>query len=179
MVHSLTNKRRSQSAVALLTLTHGGVFDSFALGNRDSIASPAEGAVCNPTTLAVGWGNPDLNTFTFEINLKSPFGFQVDDFAIANHFGLEWINDYEVAFAKDEFWAHPKQVGGDRQECCNQKIKKVDTGFSWVEHNLHREQCVQGEGQCCPDKISLGAKDSIHASIIAVCNADGEGNKND
>ena len=100
MIHSLANKRGSQSAVASLTLAHCGVFDSFGLGNWDSITSPAESAVCNPAALAVCRCNPNLHAAAFEFDLQSPFGFEVD--AFRKHCLLNGLDDIGLTMQKQD-----------------------------------------------------------------------------
>lgn len=176
MIHSLADQRGSQATVAIEALANRGMFNGFTFREWNAIVSPSKGAVGNPSSFAIGRGYPNLDAGVAVLNLQSPFGFQLGDVAVVDHRGLNWIDYNEVYLSQNEFWSNPEQVSDSGQGDRNQKIKHTDTGLAWVENRLNDKKCVECESHTGPHEISLGAKNSVHASIIAAAVADGRGN---
>lgn len=173
MAHSLPNQLGSEATVTQHALTHSCVLDGFFCGDWYPTVLPTNGAVCNPTILSVGGGDPNLNTGFFEFNLQRPFSFQFGDFVVTNDDCLEWVDDNKVVLSKNQLWPDPEQVGRDSHKCCDYEVDYQ--GFSWVENSLNHENGIHDEGHTGPDEVTLWSKDCIHGSIIAGVTAVGKG----
>lgn len=173
MTHAFTDERGSQAAVAAEALAHARVLEGLALGNRNSVVPPAEGAIGNPATLSVGGSHPNLNAGFSVFDMQRPFSFQFGDFVVTNDDCLEWVDDNKVVLSKNQLWPDPEQVGRDGHKCCDYEVDYQ--GFSWVENSLNHENGIHDEGHTGPDEVTLWSKDCIHGSIIAGVTAVGKG----
>ncbi|MFM2321398.1 MAG: hypothetical protein RL612_545 [Actinomycetota bacterium] len=175
MIHSFADQRSSKTTVAAEALAHRTVFDGLALGQWYSVVSPAESAISNPASLAIGWGYPNLNAGVAVVDLQSPLGLEFGDCAVLDGCLFEGVHHDEVVFAKNQLGFYPEQIGGSSHENRNRKIKHEDTGASWVENRLGQEDGIQDKRQTGPNQVAFRAKNCIHASIIAGVTAVGKG----
>lgn len=173
MLQACANKRSGKPAVAIKTLTHGCEPHGAVFGEWNSTVSPTESTFCNPASLAIGWGDPNLNAPFSVLDLQRPLRFEVSDFAVGNDDSFEWVYDHQVGVSENEFWLYPEQVRSGSDENSKRDINQQATG--WVENGLVYKEPIQDYRQTSPDQIALWAKDSFHVSIISGVTAVGKG----
>lgn len=178
-VNAFSNQVSGNATVAAETLANGGHFFGLALAaHRNSAALPAVRTVTNPTLFAIRRSNPDSGFAVFVNDQQRPLGFELENVAVTDSDGSQWVNHSEFGFVQDQFGSEPKRKDRAGGNGSDGQIKHNGGSIFAEENSLNNEQSVEKYRNTCPDEIGSGSESSavFHALIIAGNSAAVEGN---
>lgn len=177
VLDAFSDQMSSHAAVAVEATANAGGFIGALSAGWDSVGTPSEGAVSDPSLLAVSWSNPDASLFASVNDEKRPLGFEFGDVSVRNGLGLDRVNHNEVVVSQNQLWANPEQgcCGGDC--ACDSNVEGKNTRLGWVENRLAQVEGIETDCYVTPDEVAFWAidVDVLHKPIIAGVPAGGEG----
>lgn len=177
VLDAFSDQMSSHAAVAVEAAADASGVVGALSASWNSVGAPSEGAVSDPSLLAVSWSNPDARLLAAVNDEKRPLGFEFGYVAVGNGLGLDWVDNDEIVVAQDQLGANPEQgcCGGDC--ACKGDVEQQNAVSGRVEHSLSQVKSDESKSDVTPDEVAFWAinVDVLHKPIIAGVPAGGEG----
>ena len=121
----------------------------------------------NPSLLSTGRGYPHSAFATSVNNSQAPFGFQVKNVAIGNHFSSKRINDFNHIDSQNEFGFNPKNVNKRTENDTQQQVAHALNAATSNPQAVGGKECNQYISSRRPSEVTAGPKGFIHNLSIA------------
>ena len=166
-LNTLSNKKSSLSTDAVKTRAHGLHAIALGLTERKSSSVPSKLFLGYPSLFSGSWSNPNPSFSTRVDDGKAPLSFQVQNIAIRNHLGTEWVYNFNNILSKNEIRPNPNTVNGSHQIETQAQLKKYLYGASANPETIYSKKSYHDKGRTRPSKITSGSEAFIHNLSIA------------
>ena len=164
---SLSNNIGGLPAQTVQTGTHTLFSFLPTLGDSETAGVPAEFFVGYPALLSTGRGDPHSGSSFSVDDRKSPFGFKLQNFGVANDLGSKRVNNFDRFDAKNHLGLDPDSVNNNSQDETKYNFENRLQCVSTNKNTICTKKNNKYIGTTGPNKVTSRSKSFIHSLSIA------------